>query len=95
MPDCELDQPFDSIESAEDFMKVLASAVMDVARELERERVTAGQDGEHRRLRALDLASYKVKLLGCHVHKSRRLLHDLGKIRRLLAEEPRTAAHNA
>jgi hypothetical protein len=83
----QVDQPFDSIESAHDFMNVLAEALLDAMKDLNRDRQLAVQDGLDRRSQAIELAQYKLKLLNCHVHKSRRILNDLRLIRRLMYDE--------
>lgn len=81
------EQPFDSIESAHDFMNVLAEAVLDAARDLYGEQQAALREGRQRRAQAIELAIFKLKLLNCHVHKSRRILNDLRMIRRLMFDE--------
>jgi len=82
----ELARPFDSIESAQEFMALLqdsvAEAVEDVCRKLEN---TAAE--ERRRAEALQLAHYKLGQLTSHVQKSRRILNDLRIIRKLLVNE--------
>jgi hypothetical protein len=72
-------------------MDILAETILDVTRELNRERELAVLDGEDRRARAVELAQYKLKTLRCHVHKSRRMLNDLRMIRRLMLDERMTA----
>ena len=80
------DHPFDSIESAQEFMALLqdsvAEAVEDVCRKLEN---TPGD--EPRGAEALQLAHYKLGQLMSHVQKSRRILNDLRTIRKLLVNE--------
>ena len=83
----EIDQPFDTIESAQEFMNVLAETILDVMKELSEARRQAVQEGEERRAKAIDLATFKLKTLGCHVHKSRRALNDLRILRRLILNE--------
>lgn len=79
-------QPFDSIESAQEFMALLqdciAEAVEDVQRKLENTPAS-----ERRREEALQLAQYKLGQLTTHVQKSRRILNDLRIIRKLFANE--------
>lgn len=94
----EMEQPFESIESAHEFMNVLAETILEVMKDLNSDHKSAVQDGELRRADAIDLAIFKLKTLNCHVHKSRRIFNDLRTIRRLLlnerqaAERARTAA---
>ena len=83
----EMGQPFDSIESAQDFMNVLAETILDVMKELDRDHQLAVRDGETRRAQAIDLAIFKLKMLSCHVHKGRRDLNDLRMLRRLIMNE--------
>jgi hypothetical protein len=82
----ELTRPFDSIESAQEFMALLqdsvAEAVEDVCHKLEKTPL-----GEPRRAQALQLAQYKLGQLSSHVQKSRRILNDLRTIRKLLVNE--------
>ncbi len=76
--------PFDSIESAQDFLVLLSEAIEDAVIHVKDDQ-KAGQDAQQlRRVEALNLALYKLKLLHEHIDKSRRLLKDLGSIRRIL-----------
>jgi len=83
----QIELPFDSIESAYDFMNVLAETILDANKDLHRDHVIAVRDGQTRRARAIELALFKTKTLSCHVHKSRRALNDLRTIRRLILNE--------
>ena len=88
-----IEGPFDSIESAQDFMNVLAETILDAMKDLHHQRQMAVKEGLERRARALELAMYKAKLLGCYVHKSRRTLNDLRMLRRLVQNERLTVEH--
>lgn len=79
--------PFDSIESAQDFMKILAETILDAMMDLNREHQLAVRDGLDRRAQAIELAQYKAKVLGCYVHKSRIALNDLRMLRRVILNE--------
>jgi hypothetical protein len=92
MPENEVEQPFDSLESAYDFMDVLASTTVDVMTDLSGEYKTALQNGHLRRAQALELAIFKLKTLNCHIHKSRRIFNDLRMIRRVLHSERQVEA---
>jgi len=81
------DQPFDSIESAHEYMNILASTTLEVMVDLKHDRDVALRQGELRRAQAIELAIFKLKMLGCHVHKSRRMLNDLRILRRLILNE--------
>lgn len=82
-----IEGPFDSIESAHDFMTVLAETILDAMKDLNYQQRMAVREGQERRARALELALYKAKMLSCHVHKSRRTLNDLRMLRRLILNE--------
>jgi predicted methyltransferase len=84
------EQPFDSIESAYEFMDILAQTMMGVMVDLHRDYQIAMQEGETRRARAIELALFKSKNLACYVTKSRRVLNDLRTIRRLILNERMT-----
>jgi len=83
----DIEQPFDSIESAYDFMHVLAETVLDASKDLHHEHQLAVRDGHERRAHAIELAQFKLRTLSCHIHKSRRELNDLRMIRRLILNE--------
>jgi hypothetical protein len=83
----EIEGPFESIESAHDYMNILAATTLEVLNELKRDRDQALRDGEQRRAQAIDLAIFKLKMLGCYVYKSRRMLNDLRILRRLILNE--------
>ena len=83
----EIERPFDSIESAYDYMDILAATALETISELGHDRDRALRDGQLRRAQAIDLAIFKLKTLGCHVHKSRRTLNDLRTLRRLILNE--------
>jgi hypothetical protein len=81
------EQPFDSIESAYDFFRILSEAVAEARRELEGHIQGESSSQSSRRLDALRIASYSVGKLELHIHHSRRILNDLRSLRRLLFEE--------
>ena len=87
MDSYEIEQPFDSIESAHEYMNILAATALDAMSDLKRDRDLALREGELRRAQAIDLAIFKLKMLGCHVYKSRRMLNDLRILRRLILNE--------
>jgi len=92
MPD-ELEQPFSSLESAIEFMQVLAETILEARRELDQEHLQAESNGRHRRAQAIALAVFKLKTLNGHVYKSRRALNDLRILRRLILNERSTVKH--
>jgi hypothetical protein len=91
MPTDRMEKPFSSIESAIDFMQVLAETILEARSELYREHQLAVNGGLERRARGTALALYKLKTLNCHVHQSRRALNDLRMLRRLILNEGLTA----
>ena len=78
------EQPFQSIESAHEFMTVLENVIADAQRELETLLADANNASDDRRTEALRLALFKISQLETHTHKSRRILNDLGLIRSVL-----------
>lgn len=82
-----MQNPFDSIESAQDFMGLLSEAIEDAIRDVAEDRETGQKEGQERRVEALNLALYKLKTLKDQVEKSRRILKDLHSIRRILVGE--------
>jgi len=90
----ERQQPFDSIESAYDFFRLLSEAVAEAKRELDGQIQRESSSESSRRLDALRIAYYSVEKLELHTNCSRRILNDLRSLRRLLFEE-RTASKAA
>lgn len=79
--------PFESIEGAQEYLKLLAAAVLEARQEVEAD-VSAHSPSEfQRRLEALRLVLYKLEQLEKHVKTSHRLLNDLRSLRRLLLDE--------
>ena len=62
MPLNEIEQPFDTIESAHDFMNVLAETILDSVKDLDREHLFSLKEGEERRAQAVELAMFKLRL---------------------------------
>ena len=92
------EQPFDSIESAYDFFRILSEAVAQAKQDIDEQiqgqvqRESGSQSS--RRLDALRVVYYSVEKLEFHIHCSRRILNDLRSLRRLLFEE-RAASKDA
>ena len=82
-----MEQPFDSIESAQDFMEILAEMALDAVKELNEQHRDAVSQEQDRRAQAISLALLKLKNLNCHIFKCRRALNDLRLIRRLIVDE--------
>lgn len=79
--------PFESIEGAQEYLKLLHDAVLEAQQDVDGD-VRAFAAGEsHRRLDALRLVLYKLEQLEKHVRASHRLMNDLRTLRRLLHQE--------
>ena len=89
------DQPFESIESAYDFFRLLSEAVaeakQDIEGQIQGQMQRESSSESSRRLDALRVVYYSVEKLEFHTNCSRRILNDLRSLRRLLFEE-RTAS---
>ena len=80
------EKPFESIEGAQEYMRLLAEAVRETRLEVEAD-ISNDGDPHKRRLQALRIVSYKLEKLEQHMKVSQRLLNDLRSLRRLLFEE--------
>src|SRR5689334_8228525 len=83
--------PFDSIESAHNFVSLLSEVVIDAKRDLEEDIKREADAKAPRRLDALRVALYSLEKLETHVVRSGRILNDLRSLRRLLFEERASA----
>jgi hypothetical protein len=86
--------PFDSIESAHEFVALLVETVHEAKRDVEADLQLESSSQFPRRLDALRTALYCMEKLELHMNTSRRILNDLRSLRRLLFEE-RTAQPNS
>ncbi len=77
----ELARPFESIESALEFMVLLEAVISDASDEIRGKLDNAATE---RYTNGLNLALYKINQLSFHVQKSRRILNDLTLIRSVL-----------
>lgn len=77
---------FGSIESAQEFLALLAEAIGETRRDVDAEIQEHGTNGS-RRVDALKIASYDLEVLEHHMYRSKRLLNDLRMVRRLLLQE--------
>ena len=80
----ELTKPFESIESAHEFVALLEESIHEAADEIREHLRDAEAEHDERQMRALNLALFKLTQLATQMHKSRRALNDLRSIRRLL-----------
>jgi len=85
-----LQTPFDSVENAHEYVRLLVEAIAEAKAEIEADLVATKPD---RRVEALRVVQFKLDKLEQHLKASSRLLNDLRTLRRLLFEErPEPAA---
>jgi hypothetical protein len=77
-------RPFESIESALEFMVLLEEEIAGASKELHE--MLDGTENR-RKAEALNLALYKMHQLSFHTQKSRRILNDLRLVRTVLVGE--------
>src|ERR1039457_1117127 len=82
-----MNTPFDTIESAQEFLGLLREAVDEAKHNADADIVAEGDLRSPRRIDALRLVVYKLEKLEQHIKASCRLLNDLRTLRRLLLEE--------
>jgi hypothetical protein len=85
--------PFNSIESAHEYMRLLGEALEEAQRTVQEdvEGITlVGPEDRGRRLEALQLVTYKLDQLRHHVSASSCILNDLRTMRRLLLRQRRS-----
>jgi hypothetical protein len=76
--------PFESVESAQQFVQLLCESIEEARREIEEEVARPQPD---RRTQALQLVGYNLAKLAVHLETSQRILNDLRSLRRLLFQE--------
>ena len=81
--------PFDNIESAEQFVKLLIEAIKESRRDVDAELALAEVNHPGRSKKALQLVSANLAKLSQHMTASRRILNHLKTLRRLLLQEQR------
>ena len=79
--------PFDSIESAHEFVALLSETVREAKRDIEADVQRESSSEFPRRLDALRTALYTMEKLELHMNQSRLILNDLRSLRRLLFDE--------
>ena len=83
----QLHNPFETIESAQEFVKLLSHAISDAKQELEGDIQRRDGGNASRRADAIAIAVYSLAKLEGHMKQSNRILNDLRTLRRLLFEE--------
>ena len=79
--------PFDNIESAEQFVKLLIEAIKESKHDVDAEVALAEVNHTGRSKKALQLVSANLTKLSQHMTTSRRILNHLKTLRRLLLQE--------
>ena len=82
-----LQTPFDTVENAHDYVRLLGEAIAEAKSEIEADLAVAAKAKSERRLQALQMVQFKLDKLEQHLKTSSRLLNDLRTLRRLLLEE--------
>jgi hypothetical protein len=81
--------PFDSIENAQDYVRLLLEAIVDARNEIAADMTAAEEAKSQRRVEALRLVEFKLEKLEHNLRSGSRSLNDLRTLRRLLLEERR------
>jgi formiminotetrahydrofolate cyclodeaminase len=90
-----LQTPFDSVENAQQYVRLLVEAIAEAKSEIAADLGSAVAARSERRVQALQIVQFKLNKLEQHLKTSSRLLNDLRTLRRLLLEErpePATAS---
>jgi hypothetical protein len=82
-----LQSPFDSVENAHQYVRLLVEAIAEAKSEIAADLDSDAQAQPERRLEALRLVQFKLNKLEQHLQSSSRLLNDLRTLRRLLFDE--------
>ncbi len=83
--------PFDTIESAQDYIDLLIQAIDETRHDVGKEIRLSTRPDDERRVQALQLVALNLSKLDSHATKCRRILNDLRTLRRLLFEERKSA----
>jgi hypothetical protein len=81
--------PFDNIESAEQFVKLLIEAIDESKRDVDADIALSSGNRSARSKKALQLVSSNLAKLSQYMTRSRRILSHLRTLRRLLLQERR------
>lgn len=80
--------PFESIEEAQEYLLLLADAVLESKQDVEADiHGLSVNDSQARRAEAMRVVVYKLERLSAHLKSSLILLNDLRTLRRLLLNE--------
>ena len=84
---CECTAPFENIESAQEYLKLLSGMIAESQGIVEEDIRTNADGAALRQVDALKLIVYKLERLSDHLQRSHRILNDLRILRRLLQKE--------
>ncbi len=87
--------PFDNVETAHEYVSLLAEAVRQAREEVGEDVERAQAERAERQVQALQLVAWKLERLESHLASSRQLLNDLRRLRRLLLGEDAAASRVA
>ncbi len=90
-----IEAPFDSIENAQHYLKLLDETVAEAKRDIANEVTLAENQALPRRVEALRIVEYNLEKLRRHLSGSARALNDLRSLRRFLLEERRPPKEQA
>ncbi len=82
-----LQTPFDTVENAQQYVRLLVEAIAEAKGEIETDLGEAAEAKSDRRVQALRIVQFKLDKLEQHLQSSSRLLNDLRTLRRLLLDE--------
>jgi formiminotetrahydrofolate cyclodeaminase len=82
-----LQTPFDSVENAQQYVRLLVEAIAEAKSEIADDLGAAATARSERRVQALQIVQFKLDKLEQHLKTSSRLLNDLRTLRRLLLDE--------
>ena len=82
-----LQTPFDSVENAHEYVRLLVEAIAEAKGEIEADLAAAVAAKSQRRVQALRIVQFKLNKLEQHLTTGSRLLNDLRTLRRLLLDE--------
>lgn len=79
--------PFDTIESAQEYLGLLAQALLESQEAIQADVRAQAPSASPRRLDALKMILYNLEKLSGHMKRSHLILNDLRTLRRLLHQE--------
>lgn len=82
-----VETPFDSIENAQQYIKLLVETVAEAKRDIDNQIIVATDQTPDRRVQALRMVQFNLEKLQRYLTASSRALNDLRTLRRLLLEQ--------